>query len=366
MTSDDGPAGGLPAVDHAVVAGSDLDALGTAFADVGLETEYGGEHSNGVTHNRTLGFADGSYLELISTIEPGPRPSASRTSGSPSTGPATTRASGPTGSPSSGTSPRSANGSGRRSRSSWPTGPPASTGPPRRGASPARASPASRRWWSACRGSTGQSSGSGRSSGPTRRNGRATRGSVPNWPGSGTRQRPSPNRSRTARGSPTGSTASARSRVRTCSGATTPGGPPRRSPSTTRRGGSAARSGGSTSTSPAGSGSWGSRPYAQSTWIRSVPRRTRTRNSVTSEWGSAQGSTPAAATFVGTPASATGTTTQRRLVSASARASAGNRRRVSEAFAATRYLAVPVRFGARTPTTRPAASRAFRLDGSAA
>jgi len=72
MTSDDGPAGGLPAVDHAVVAGSDLDALGTAFADVGLETEYGGEHSNGVTHNRTLGFADGSYIELISTIGPGP------------------------------------------------------------------------------------------------------------------------------------------------------------------------------------------------------------------------------------------------------------------------------------------------------
>jgi hypothetical protein len=63
--------GALPAVDHAVVAGSDLDALATAFADVGLETEYGGEHSNGVTHNHTLGFADGSYLELISTVEPG-------------------------------------------------------------------------------------------------------------------------------------------------------------------------------------------------------------------------------------------------------------------------------------------------------
>jgi hypothetical protein len=69
--SDDGSGTDLPAVDHAVVAGTDLDALGAAFADAGLETEYGGEHSNGVTHNRVLGFADGSYLELISTVEPG-------------------------------------------------------------------------------------------------------------------------------------------------------------------------------------------------------------------------------------------------------------------------------------------------------
>jgi hypothetical protein len=69
--SDGGSNGGLPAVDHAVVAGSDLDALGAAFAEAGLDTEYGGEHSNGVTHNRVLGFADGSYLELISTVEPG-------------------------------------------------------------------------------------------------------------------------------------------------------------------------------------------------------------------------------------------------------------------------------------------------------
>lgn len=71
MSSGSAPGSGLPAVDHAVVAGPDLDALASAFADAGLGTEYGGEHSNGVTHNRTLGFADGSYLELISTLEPG-------------------------------------------------------------------------------------------------------------------------------------------------------------------------------------------------------------------------------------------------------------------------------------------------------
>lgn len=58
-------------VDHVVFAGSDLEALRSAFAGVGLEPEYGGEHSNGITHNYMLGFPDGSYLELISTIEPG-------------------------------------------------------------------------------------------------------------------------------------------------------------------------------------------------------------------------------------------------------------------------------------------------------
>ena len=69
--NEDGSGTDLPAVDHAVVAGPDLDALAAAFADAGLDTVYGGEHSNGVTHNRVLGFADGSYLELISTLEPG-------------------------------------------------------------------------------------------------------------------------------------------------------------------------------------------------------------------------------------------------------------------------------------------------------
>ncbi|MEF8877736.1 MAG: VOC family protein [Haloarculaceae archaeon] len=58
-------------LDHAVIAGSDTGALCSAFAGIGLDPEYGGEHDNGVTHNYTLGFPDGSYLELISTVEPG-------------------------------------------------------------------------------------------------------------------------------------------------------------------------------------------------------------------------------------------------------------------------------------------------------
>lgn len=64
--------------DHAVVAGRDLDALSAAFADVGMESEYGGEHAHDVTHNSLLGFDDGSYIELISTSEAGSEPSRRR------------------------------------------------------------------------------------------------------------------------------------------------------------------------------------------------------------------------------------------------------------------------------------------------
>jgi hypothetical protein len=58
-------------VDHITVAGPDLDTLRRRFAAAGLETDYGGAHSNGVTHMALLGFEDGSYVELISTLVPG-------------------------------------------------------------------------------------------------------------------------------------------------------------------------------------------------------------------------------------------------------------------------------------------------------
>lgn len=59
------------AIDHVTVAGADLLPLQQGFARVGLATEYGGRHSNGITHMAVLGFDDGSYIELISTVEPG-------------------------------------------------------------------------------------------------------------------------------------------------------------------------------------------------------------------------------------------------------------------------------------------------------
>lgn len=58
-------------IDHVTVAGQSLDSLANALGGVGLAPEYGGTHSNGVTHMSTLAFRDGTYLECISTLEPG-------------------------------------------------------------------------------------------------------------------------------------------------------------------------------------------------------------------------------------------------------------------------------------------------------
>jgi hypothetical protein len=41
------------------------------LAALGLDTEYGGPHDNGITHMALLGFDDGSYLELIAALAPG-------------------------------------------------------------------------------------------------------------------------------------------------------------------------------------------------------------------------------------------------------------------------------------------------------
>jgi len=60
-------------VDHVTIAGADLSALERAFGARGLDTVYGGVHSNGITHMSVLGFDDGSYVELISTVAKGER-----------------------------------------------------------------------------------------------------------------------------------------------------------------------------------------------------------------------------------------------------------------------------------------------------
>lgn len=55
-------------IDHVTIAGARLEQLDNAFANLGLTTDYGGPHSNGITHMSLLGFDDGSYIELISFI----------------------------------------------------------------------------------------------------------------------------------------------------------------------------------------------------------------------------------------------------------------------------------------------------------
>lgn len=58
-------------VDHVSVGGIELKLLEGYFAQSGMKTDYGGPHSNGITEMSLLGFDDGSYIELISTIERG-------------------------------------------------------------------------------------------------------------------------------------------------------------------------------------------------------------------------------------------------------------------------------------------------------
>ncbi|GMQ75400.1 MAG: hypothetical protein BMS9Abin01_0649 [Gammaproteobacteria bacterium] len=58
-------------VDHVTLGASRLEAIAGAFAANGLAADYGGLHSNGVTHMSQVGFDDGSYVELVSVLRPG-------------------------------------------------------------------------------------------------------------------------------------------------------------------------------------------------------------------------------------------------------------------------------------------------------
>jgi catechol 2,3-dioxygenase-like lactoylglutathione lyase family enzyme len=52
-------------VDHCTIAGPSLKHLREILDLAGLRTEYGGEHSSGLTEMALASFPDGSYLELI-------------------------------------------------------------------------------------------------------------------------------------------------------------------------------------------------------------------------------------------------------------------------------------------------------------
>jgi len=61
----------LTGIDHLVVLVHDLDAAVNDYADLGFAVVRGGRHPGG-THNALIGFADGSYLELLAFHEPVP------------------------------------------------------------------------------------------------------------------------------------------------------------------------------------------------------------------------------------------------------------------------------------------------------
>jgi catechol 2,3-dioxygenase-like lactoylglutathione lyase family enzyme len=60
------------ALDHVVIHVIDLEAAIADYTAVGFTVQRGGTHADGATHNALVGFADGSYLELIAFLRPSP------------------------------------------------------------------------------------------------------------------------------------------------------------------------------------------------------------------------------------------------------------------------------------------------------
>jgi len=59
-------------LDHLVIHVSHLQTAITDYQALGFQVQVGGTHADGSTHNALIGFADGSYLELISFLKPAP------------------------------------------------------------------------------------------------------------------------------------------------------------------------------------------------------------------------------------------------------------------------------------------------------
>lgn len=55
----------IRAIDHIVILVDDLAVASSDYEGLGFSVTPGGEHADGATHNSLVGFADGSYLELI-------------------------------------------------------------------------------------------------------------------------------------------------------------------------------------------------------------------------------------------------------------------------------------------------------------
>jgi hypothetical protein len=68
-----GPRGGktvLSRLDHLVILTHDLERTAEDYESLGFQVTPGGEHADGLTRNALVSFRDGSYLELVSFIDP--------------------------------------------------------------------------------------------------------------------------------------------------------------------------------------------------------------------------------------------------------------------------------------------------------
>ena len=59
-------------LDHVVILVDELERAIADYSALGFNVQRGGTHADGFTHNALVGFADGSYLELIAFIRPKP------------------------------------------------------------------------------------------------------------------------------------------------------------------------------------------------------------------------------------------------------------------------------------------------------
>ena len=59
-------------LDHVVILVADLERAIVDYSSLGFTVQRGGTHAAGTTHNALVGFADGSYLELIAFLRPDP------------------------------------------------------------------------------------------------------------------------------------------------------------------------------------------------------------------------------------------------------------------------------------------------------
>ncbi|MCI0146593.1 VOC family protein [Paraburkholderia sediminicola] len=60
-------------LDHIVIRVYDLTQTIEDFTALGFTVQQGGTHADGVTHNALIGFADGSYIELIAFLQAAPQ-----------------------------------------------------------------------------------------------------------------------------------------------------------------------------------------------------------------------------------------------------------------------------------------------------
>ncbi len=60
----------LTRLDHLVILARDLDRAVRGYEELGFAVTPGGEHADGLTRNALVPFEDGSYLELVSFLDP--------------------------------------------------------------------------------------------------------------------------------------------------------------------------------------------------------------------------------------------------------------------------------------------------------